>query len=356
MIQARKLLLPLAALCLLLLVIAWMAGLFNARIAPGVESGAGQSVEDVLVATYTEEPVTEAVPASVQAVEHTVVSSRLLARVSRLLVRSGDTVEAGELLVALEDDDLRAQTRQARESVNSIQARLDEASRNLQRASSMHERGLIADTDLDAAISAARTLEADLQRARRRVEESEAALSYAQVRAPIGGRVVERFVEPGDTVSPGEPMVSLYNPVSLRVEAWVRESLALSLREGDRLAVAIPALDRGLEGTIEEIVPAADPGARAFMIRVRLPPGDSLQPGMYARMQIPAGSVERLLIPQAWVRSIGQLDVLWVQGNSGPERRFVRLGAARDDNTVEVVAGLAAGDRVLAPQERGNLP
>ncbi|MFN2330059.1 MAG: efflux RND transporter periplasmic adaptor subunit [Chromatocurvus sp.] len=351
MIQARKLLLPLAALGLLLLVIAWMAGLFNDRIAPGIESGAAQQANDALVAEYTVEPVTEAVPGSVQALERTVVSSRLLARVSRLLVRSGDVVEAGALLVALEDDDLTARMQQAREAVNSLQARLDEASRNLQRVTGMHERGLIADTDLDAAISAARTLEADLQRARRRVEESEAALSYAQVQAPIGGRVVERFVEPGDTVSPGQPMVSLYNPVSLRVEAWVRESLALSLAEGETLAVTIPALERQLEGTIEEIVPAADPGARAFMIRVHLPPADSLQPGMYARMQIPAGSAERLLIPQSRVRSIGQLDVLWVQGVSGPERRFVRLGPVRGDNRVEVVAGLSAGDRVLPPQD-----
>lgn len=349
MIQARKLLLPLAALAMLLLVIAWMAGLFNDRIAPGIEPRAARDADDVVVATYELEAVTEAVPASVQALEHTIVSSRLLARVSRLLVRPGDVVDAGALLVALEDDDLKAQARQAREAVNSVQARLDEASRNLQRATSMHERGLIADTDLDAAIATARALEADLQRARRRVEESEAALSYAQVRAPIGGRVVERFVEPGDTVSPGQRMLSLYNPVSLRVEAWVRESLALSLTEGDSLAVEVPALERDLEGAIEEIVPAADPGARAFMIRVRLPPADSLLPGMYARLSIPAGSVERLLVPLARIRSVGQLDVLWVPGESGPERRFVRLGAPRDDGSVEVVAGLASGERVLLP-------
>lgn len=355
MIQPRKLLLPLAALALLLLVIAWMAGMFNDRIAPGVESAATPDAGDVLVVDYTVEPVTESVPASVQALEHTVVSSRLLARVSRLLVRSGDVVEAGTLLVALEDDDLTARARQAREAVNSAQARHDEARRNLQRATSMHERGLLADTDLDAAISAARSLEAELQRARRQVEESEAALSYAQVLAPIGGRVVERFVEPGDTVSPGQPMVSLYNPVSLRVEAWVRESLALSLAEGERLAVAIPALDRQLDGTIEEIVPAADPGARAFMIRVRLPPADSLLPGMYARVSIPAGSADRLLVPTSRLRSIGQLDVLWVQGGNGPERRFVRLGAPRSDNTVDIVAGLAPGDSVLKPVETGTV-
>ncbi|MEQ8515908.1 MAG: efflux RND transporter periplasmic adaptor subunit [Chromatocurvus sp.] len=354
MIQPRKLLLPLAALGLLLLVIAWMAGMFNDRIAPGVEPVTAVADEDVFVAAYTAESITEAVPASVQALEHTIVSSRLLARVSRLLVRSGDVVEAGALLVALEDDDLSARARQSREAVNSVQARLDEASRNLQRMTTMHERGLIADTDLDAAIAAARTLEAELQRARRRVEESEAALSYAQVRAPIGGRIVERFVEPGDTVSPGQAMVSLYNPVSLRVEAWVRESLALSLTEGETLAVEIPALDRQLDGPIEEIVPAADPGARAFMIRVRLPPADSLLPGMYARLRIPAGSAERLLVPAARVRSIGQLDVLWVQGASGSERRFVRLGTARDDDRVDVVAGLMPGDRVLPVPGRSD--
>ncbi|MFN2286863.1 MAG: efflux RND transporter periplasmic adaptor subunit [Chromatocurvus sp.] len=352
MIQPRKFLLPLAALALLLLVIAWMAGMFNDRIVPGVEPAAARDADDALVVDYTMEPVTESVPASVQALEHTVVSSRLLARVSRLLVRSGDVVEAGALLVALEDDDLTARARQSQEAVNSAQARLDEASRNLQRTTSMHERGLLADADLDAAISAARSLEAELQRARRQVEESEAALSYAQVRAPIGGRVVERFVEPGDTVSPGQRMLSLYNPVSLRVEAWVRESLALILTEGDTLPVEVPALDRKLDGAIEEIVPAADPGARAFMIRVRLPPADSLLPGMYARLRIPAGRVEHLLVPLARVRSIGQLDVLWVQGDSGSERRFVRLGAPRDDGTVEVVAGLAAGERVLNPPAR----
>lgn len=355
MIQARKILPPLAALGLLLLVIAWMAGLFNERIAPGVESTATRQSDNVLVAAYTTESVTEAVPASVEALEHTVVSSRLLARVSRLLVRSGDVVEAGAMLVTLEDEDLTARVRQARETVNSVQARLEEASRNRQRALSMHERGLLAETDLDAAVAAARTLEAELQRARRRVEESEAALSYAQVRAPIGGRVVERFVEPGDTVSPGQPMVSLYNPVSLRVEAWVRESLALSLTEGETLAVEIPALDRQLDGAIEEIVPAADPGARAFLIRVRLPPAASLMPGLYARLQIPAGSAKRLLVPLDRVRSIGQLDVLWVQGEAGPERRFVRLGPQRDDDAVEVVAGLAPGDRVLATPGRNQV-
>ena len=212
MIQARKLLLPLAALAMLLLVIAWMAGLFNDRIAPGIEPRAARDADDVVVATYELEAVTEAVPASVQALEHTIVSSRLLARVSRLLVRPGDVVDAGALLVALEDDDLKAQARQAREAVNSVQARLDEASRNLQRATSMHERGLIADTDLDAAIATARALEADLQRARRRVEESEAALSYAQVRAPIGGPCSRALCRAGGYRIPGSTYVIALQP------------------------------------------------------------------------------------------------------------------------------------------------
>jgi RND family efflux transporter MFP subunit len=338
---------PLFALGGLLLVIAFMAGLFNERIEPGVEERETSTDAKTHTVQLTREAATETVPASVEALEHTLISSRLLARVQRVTVRSGDVVEAGDLLVALEDEDLAAQSRQALEAVNSAEARMVEAERQRERAVALHERNMISDAERDAAVTAARSLEADLARARRRVEETEVAMSYAQLRAPIGGRIVERLVEPGDTVSPGQPMISLYNPVSLRVEAWVRESLALTLSEGDILPVEVPALQRRLDGTVEEIVPAANPGARAFMIRVRLPSGGALLPGMYARLAVPAGSAEKILIPEEALRRIGQLALVWVQGEAGVERRFVRTGTRRQDGQVEITAGLAVNDQVL---------
>jgi RND family efflux transporter MFP subunit len=346
---AKKILLPLAALLLLLLLIGYMAGTFRSKITPGLEPPPPVDAAGAYRVQSTLEPVYESVPASVEARETTIIASRLLARITELPVRAGDYVEAGDLLVALEQADLEARAKQASEQVRSVSARLTEARQNLARAEELHERRLIADADLDAARANFTALEAELAAARQAAEEAEAALGYSRIRSPIAGRIVDRFAEPGDTVSPGQKILSLYNPFSLRVEAWVREALALHLTPGQNLAVEVPAADNGgLSAQIEEIVPAADPGSRAFRVKAILPGERGLLPGMYARIQVPAGSRERLLLPLDRVVRVGQLDVAWVATPEGVVRRFLRLGDARD-GMVEVLAGLDAGDRVLPP-------
>ncbi|RLA45972.1 MAG: efflux RND transporter periplasmic adaptor subunit, partial [Gammaproteobacteria bacterium] len=145
----------------------------------------------------------------------------------------------------------------------------------------------------------------------------------------------------------GQKLLSLYNPFSLRVEAWVREQLALSLQAGQSLQVEIPSVGRILTARIEEIVPAADPGSRSFLVRAILPRDNILLPGMYARLQVPAGDRSRLLIPVERIVRVGQLDVAWVAHEGRAERRFVRLGQPTTDGMIEVISGLQAGQLVL---------
>ena len=343
----HKVLLSAAALIALLLLVAVMAGLFTRKIAPGLEAAAVIDVSQAVAVAAEQAPFSESVPASIEAKETTVISSRLLARISSIAVRAGDFVEQGQLLIQLEKTDLLARAQQSREQILSVEARLTEARKNLQRAEELHKRGLIAIADRDAARANAAALEADLGSAQQDLEAAEAAVSFAEIRSPIAGRIVDRFAEPGDTASPGQKLLSLYNPFSLRVEAWVREELALSLQPGQELPVEIPTMGKTLAAQIEEIVPAADPGSRSFLVRAILPADQKLLPGMYARLQVNAGNRRRLLIPADRVASVGQLDVVWVANKGSAERRFVRLGATRDDGTVEVISGLAAGELVL---------
>jgi len=163
--------------------------------------------------------------------------------------------------------------------------------------------------------------------------------------------VVDRFAEPGDTASPGGKLLSLYNPFSLRVEARVREQLVLSLEIGQPLEVEVPSLGKTYTAKIEEIVPAAEPGSRSFLVKAILPSENSLLPGMYARMRVPAGDRERLLVPADRVAEVGQLDVVWVAEDDKVVRRFVRLGRPAGDGMIEVTSGLVAGERVLPPAE-----
>lgn len=350
--MTRTLILSFVALAGLLVVIAMMAGMFRDRIEPGlVDRGAPKQADAFVVQRSTLQGM-EAVPASVEARETTLVASRLLARVETVTVRAGDYVEQGQVLATLDQRDLQARVRQAQESLKAIDARLTEAQQSLARAVELQERKLLSDADLDAARAAEQSLTAEKAAAQQALVEARTALSYAEIRSPLAGRIVERFAEPGDTVSPGAQLLSLYNPGSLRVEAWVRESLALTLSVGQSLAVEIPALEQVLTARIEEIVPAADPGSRAFRVKALLGAAPGLLPGMYARLDVPHGERSVMLLPRERIASVGQLDVAWVQGDGGAARRFLRLGESPDGEHIEVIAGLEEGDRVLLPPTR----
>lgn len=345
--KITRIVIPVAAVVLLVLLIAYMAGYFTPKIEPGLAELPRIDTADVATVASVVTPVTEAVPASVEAREATIISSRLLAQIVSIEVRAGDYVEQGQPLLELEKSDLLARAQQAGERIRSVEARLTEARRNWQRAEELHQRGLIAIADLDTARANALSLEAELASAGRALEEAETAVGFAEIRSPIAGRVVDRFAEPGDTVSPGARLLSLYNPFSMQVEAQVREQLALSLDTGDELQVELPASGQVYSGQVEEIVPAADPGSRTFTVKVNIPTARDLLPGMYARLLVPAGTVNRLLIPAERVAQIGQLDVVRVVRDGVAEQRFVRLGQTDDNGMVEVLAGLEAGDQLL---------
>lgn len=337
----------LGAVVLLVLMVAWMAGIFDERLAPGLEQRPAAGPEPVYTVASEQVQVREPVAGSVEAKQATMVSSRIMSRIQRIHVRAGDQVSEGQLLVELEKSDLEARAAQATDQITAVRGRLTEAERNLQRAVELQGRGVLSMADRDAAQANRDTLQAELQSAEQALAGSRSALAYASIRSPIDGRVVDRFAEPGDTAAPGSRLISLYNPLSLRVEAQVREQLALALVIGQPIAVSLPALDLDIEGAIEEIVPAAEPGSRSFLVKIRLPYEERLLPGMYARVLVPAGSEQRLHVPTELLAQVGQLWVTSVAGPEGPERRFLRLGREVGDGRVEVVSGLAPGDRVL---------
>jgi RND family efflux transporter MFP subunit len=349
--ELKKWLLAVLAVALLLLMIAWMAGAFHAKIRPGVLPVTGQAQPDAqpLVVERVAVATTESVPATIGARQATTISSRVLARITHVLVRAGDSVTQGQMLLELERSDLESRLSQLKQRAVAVNARLTQARLSLERAQDLQKRGLVAQAALDEARATHDALQADLATAQRSMEEAEVAISYTEIRSPIDGRVVDRFAEPGDTASPGERLLSLYNPLSLRVEAAVRESLALPLQLGQDVQVEIPGLGRVLAAQIEELVPAADPGSRSFLVKARIEYQQDLLPGMYARLLIPAGEEMLVMIPAGLVSSFGQLDVVWVKRDTQAERRFIRLGRQMGPDQVEVVAGLEAGE-VLVPK------
>jgi RND family efflux transporter MFP subunit len=348
--RLKNWLLPIVAVLGLLLIIAWMAGVFSDRIEPGLALLEPDQSREAIAVVREEIMVTEPVPASIGARQATTISSRTLARITQIAVRAGDTVSKGQLLLELERSDLESRLQQSNEQVRAVTARLNEARQSLDRAEQLYQRDLVAAAALDQARANHDALTADLATARQTVREAEVAISFTEIVSPIDGRVVERFAEPGDTASPGDKLLTLYNPVSMRIEAAVREGLALHLDLGQEIRIEVPVLEALLVARIEELVPAADPGSRSFMVKAQLDYNSSLMPGMYARMLIPAGSENLLLAPADRVVNYGQLEIVWVVNDGFVDRRFIRTGREVRPGMLEIVSGLNEGELVLPPR------
>lgn len=332
--------------------IAWLSGWFEKKISPGVvEPGtiAVPADAEVVAVVRVVEPAVEWASGGIESAHRTAVAVRILARLEEVRVAAGDEVAAGDVLARLDARDLMARVRQARQALKAAEAQYELARQEFARVEELLSRGVTTRQRYDQAASALLVAEAEVARLRQGLEEAETALSYTEIKAPVSGRVVDRLAEPGDTVSPGQPILRLYDPTALRVEAPVRESLAIGLEVGDSLRVEVSALGETMTGTIDEIVPYAEPGARTLLVKVRLPSDPRLFAGMFARVAVPAGSRARLLAPAAAITRIGQLEYATVVVDGRAGRRMVTTGRAAEDGRVEILSGLDEGERVLVP-------
>jgi membrane fusion protein (multidrug efflux system) len=294
----KKVVLPLLAVVALILMIAWMAGIFTEKIPPGMNSITQANTGEPIAVQISDVTIIEAVPASVEATQATLISSRLMAQIIAIRVGAGDFVKRGDLLLELENSDIKAQVQQANARIRATSARLKEAKQNLDRVQELQAGGVMSVSDLDKAVANHETLLAEMSGANQALEEARTALGYTEIVAPFDGRVVDRFAEPGDTAQPGSKLLAVYNPLSLRVEAQVREHLALDLEVGQSLQVEIPSLNKVVDAVIQERVPAADPGSRSFLVKVGVAFDQNMLPGMYARLLVHAGTEKQLLITE----------------------------------------------------------
>ena len=346
----KKIIIAVSTIIVLLIMVAAMAGLFSDKTQPGLQSNnkqlntqSGYSVKVQLSTVY------EAVPASVIAQQSTLVSSRIIARIKSIAVRAGDTVTKGQTLLQLEQNDLNAKVSQAQAQIKATLAHANEAKKQLQRSQELIKKGVIAAADLDQAKARSEGLKADVERAKQALAEAQTAATYATIKAPIAGRIVDRLAEPGDTAQPGVALLSIYNPQTLQIEAHVREQLALRLKMDTPLQVYVPSTDQHFDAIIEERIPAGNAGSRSFLIKARLNREAELLPGMYARLIIPSTEQQQINIPKALVVEVGQLNVVWVLNNHQIERRFIRTGPVNKSGEIQVIAGLVDGEILMPP-------
>ncbi|MCC6910192.1 MAG: efflux RND transporter periplasmic adaptor subunit [Phycisphaerales bacterium] len=349
--------LGLAFLAAVVVLLLWLAGSFEPKIGGPVHAGPSASlppagdrprVEVVSIAV----PLVETAVGSIEAVHELTVASKLLARIETMNVTAGAAIRSGDVIATLDSEDLQARLEQSQAAVSSARARRDQAQREFDRLEEVFASGAANQLELNRAQTALESAQGDLLGAEQAQREAETILAYATIRSPISGVVIDKLVEQGDTVAPGQPMVTLYDPTRMQLVASVRESLTQRLKVGEPVDVQVESLDLQCTGIISEIVPQAAPGSRSFLVKVTGPCPEGVYSGMFGRLLIPLEDEQVLVVPAEAVRRVGQIELVDVVIDDHLQRRAVRTGRAMPGDALEVLSGLRAGE-VVALADRG---
>ena len=294
-------------------------------------------------------PITESAVGTIRAVHETSIGSKLLARVVEVDMKAGQKVRKGDVLVRLDDTDLRARLQQAQATVGAAKAVRAQAVADERRYAQLVQSKTVSRQQYDSAVATLRSADADLRRAEAAVNEVQATLDWATIRSPIDGTIIDKRVDVGDMVTPGQMLVTLYDPKRMQLVASVRESLTHRLQIGQDIGVRVEGLNKECNGTVSEIVPEAESASRTFQVKVTGPCPPGIYSGMFGRILIPLDEEEVLVIPRAAVQHIGQLTQVNVLEDNKASRRAIRIGRMFGDD-VEVLSGLREGEEVVAPE------
>ncbi|CAN5360732.1 multidrug efflux RND transporter periplasmic adaptor subunit MexV [soil metagenome] len=346
------------ALAGLALFLAWMGGAFHEKVPPGVgvverPQSAGRTLLTVESSMQAE---TITAVGSVQPRQKTEVASRLLATILEIRPRPGDRISKNDPkpLIILDDRELLAQQREAVATLTATEADLVSRKSDYDRQKALKASGSASNEEFTRIEGLYRITEAQVTRAKETINRLDIQLSYAKIAATADGIVSDRFAEPGDLATPGKPILTIYDPSDLELQANVPESLASGLTVGQKLNVRVDANNYSAQAVIREIVPQAQQASRSVLVKLALPlaTANPVLPGMYGRVVIPVGQAKHIWIPQSVVVRRGQLDLVEVADAEGfLSRRFVRLGRESEDK-VEILSGLAPGDRVAFPAQK----
>jgi RND family efflux transporter MFP subunit len=291
-------------------------------------------IEDVFEASGTAEPIQQAT-----------LSTKLMGSVTRVHVREGDVVRAGQMLLEIDAQDLDAKRARVAAALGEAQAVHGEAELHAGRIQALYADSAAAKAQLDAAETGLARAVAGVQAARAAGAEVEAAAQYAQIRAPFGGVITRRFVDAGAFAAPGTPLVALENSSRLRVSATAPPSAVRELSRGATIQGALEGEPVDLR--VEGVVPG--PGANLYTVNAIVPNlNRKFLSRSAATLALVQGERRALAIPAAAVIREGALTGVHLRVGEKTELRWVRLGK-RFGDWVEILSGLEAGDLVVLP-------
>lgn len=294
--------------------------------------------------------------ATVEAVRRATVSSETSGRVSEINFDVGDFVEKGRVLVRITAAATRARLSGVEANVSEIQAQYDIALSEFNRIKGVYNRQLVSKSVFDKAEAELKAATERLSAAKSKVKEVLEQLKYTVIKAPYPGVVSERHVELGEMVKVGQPLLTGYSQNELRVVTQVPQSVAETIRESQSARILVTGKpEDDLHSNLITVYPDAATSTHTYKVRVKLPTTPKgIYPGHSVKVQFPTGSKSSIRVPTSSVLLRSELQAVYVVSDSRISLRQVRIGNTDENNHVEILAGLNAGEKIsLDPVSAG---
>lgn len=335
-------------------------------------------------------PVSINIAGTVTALKTAQLSAQIPGRVSYIAGREGDRFAYGAELIRIDDTALKARLESAWAQRNAAQAAIRNASAQLHREAinprseastqapggmgmpammdqmftnpmqnmtGMRSRGNERSSDLINRETQLTQADTQYKQADAKIKEIQASLRDARTLAPFAGVIQTLNVEIGDTMQPGQPLLTFSETGGFQVNADVPVRLIAGLQEGMKLPVRLDGADPAIPARIARVFPVADPTQHTLRVEMDLPIGTRATVGQYAEVQVPDLSIRsngQLVIPSSAVIHKGGLPLVFTVGEDGRTRlRVVRLGETVGSEYTIVLSGIREGERLVSTPRPG---
>lgn len=293
--------------------------------------------------------------AVVEAGRESTLAAQVAGRILSLNVDAGDAVRQGQLLARIDDSEARNSIAGNQAQVAQAEANLVNAKASYERTKQLVARKFVSASALDKAQADYYAAQAQVDAAKADVAQSSTTRGFASITAPFGGLVSARLAQVGEMASLGRPLLTMFDPATLRVVANIPQENLDEVRKSGRASIEFPALGKWIESASITVLPAADNKTHITQVRIELPKNSAeIYPGMFARAHFATGQAKKTLVPAAAIVRRSEVTGVYVVAGEHVQFRQIRLGEEVPGGLVEVLAGLDAGQRIaLEPIKAG---
>lgn len=326
---------------------------------PGASAAASASAKtvllelgpsDVLSVKNTAMQVGLPVSGTLKATQTALVKARVAGELMDLVVREGDTVQAGQVLARIDPTEYQARWRQAQQQADAAKAQLDIAQKQFDNNEALVRQGFISQTALQTSQMSLQGAQASYQAALSGAEVARKALDDATLKAPIGGQISQRLAQPGERLAIDTRVLEIVNLGRFELEAALPAQDAGAVHAGMRAQLNVEGAAQAVTATVLRVNPSTQTGSRSVLVYLGVPGGPGLRQGAFAQGLLGTRSLQTLAVPLRSVRTDKPSPYVQVV-DAGQVRHVPVQTGARSEIEGEMwvaVTGVPEGAQVLA--------